>query len=157
MIAVAPRIGVMAVLVTALVGCGASGPLYQPVSVPDERAAIYVYRPHSAFQRPGYPNVYVDGKPLYALKNNSYNVSLLPPGRHEVKVSGSLLTNWAMPDAAIAVDAKPGQSIYLRYLPEPSGAYVTGPTTAGVTGKSNFQEVPEANAIREIVNLRRSE
>jgi hypothetical protein len=138
-------------------GCHARGPLYQPVSVPDGHAAIYVYRPHSNFQRAGWPNVQVDGKSLYALKNNSHGVSIVPAGRHEVKVSGSLLTNWAVPDSTLVVDAKAGRSVYLRFLPEFSAVYVVSPGTASVTGDPSFHEVPEADAAPQIAKTRRSE
>jgi hypothetical protein len=148
----------IALAAVIMAGCAARGPLYQPVAVPDGQAAIYVYRPHSSFQRAGWPNVYVDGKSLYALKNNSHGVSIVPPGRHEVKVSGSIiLTNWAVPDATIAVDAKAGRSIYLRFLPEFSNVYVVSPATAAVTGQPSFQEIPEADAAPEIAKTRRSE
>jgi hypothetical protein len=147
----------IALVAVILAGCAARGPLYQPVAVPDGQAAIYVYRPHSNFQRAGWPNVYVDDKSLYALKNNSYGVSVVPAGRHEVKVSGSLLTNWAVPDSTIVVDAKAGRSIYLRYLPEFSAVYVVSPATAAVTGHPSFHELPEADAAQEIARTRRSD
>jgi hypothetical protein len=140
-----------------LTACAASGPFYLPASEPDDRAALYVYRPHRGFQMAGFPNVYIDQKISHSLKNGSYGVTFLTFGRHEVKVSGSvLLNNWMLPDATIIVDAKAGETIFVRYTPEPTGAYVVG-RAAGVTGSSTLLEVPEKDSRVEIRQTRRSD
>jgi predicted small lipoprotein YifL len=143
-------------LTLSLVGCSASGPLYSPAPVPDGQAAIYVYRPQRGFQMAGHPNVYIDGAMRHALKNGGYGVSLVAPGRHEVKVSGSLLTNWMLRDVQMTLEAGAGQRVFLRYTPLPSGAYVIG-GHAGLTGASDLQEVPQSEASTEIAQTRRDE
>jgi hypothetical protein len=146
----------LALAVILLTACSGAGPLYQLAPMPDGQAAIYVYRPHRGFQIAGYPKVYIDNKVSHSLKNGSYGVSFVARGRHEVKVSGSLLTNWVLPDAEVVVEAKPDRSIYVRYTPEPTGVYVLG-TQAGVTGSSDLREIAEQEAISEIGQTRRSD
>jgi uncharacterized protein DUF2846 len=145
-----------ALAVVVLSACSASGPLYESAPVPNGQTAIYVYRPHRGFQISGYPYVYVDDRVSHSLKNSSYGVSFVAPGRHEVKVSGSLMANWMLPDARVVVEAIAGQSVYVRYTPEPTGAYVIG-KYAGVTGSSNLREISEREAVDEIEKTRRSD
>lgn len=77
---------VVGVAVTAMVGCSASGPMFEPVALQATEAAIYVYRPGHNYMGSGVVlGIKIDGQTVGDLKNNGYVCRVVAPGRHEVK------------------------------------------------------------------------
>ena len=110
------RIGL---LMLALSGCSASGPLYAPTVIASEgNASVYLYRPSRSEGYLIVPPVSVDGTELFELANNGYAELTLSPGRHliETKKDGNPI---GPVDAvgSIEIEVEAGREYYIRWSP----------------------------------------
>jgi hypothetical protein len=71
-------------LTLCLVGCSATGPVFQEAAVPQGSALLYVYRPDSFALGARTAVIEIDGKRAVGLKNNGYAAIPLSPGSYQV-------------------------------------------------------------------------
>jgi hypothetical protein len=145
-------------IVLALAGCAspATGPEFQLMPVPIDKAAIYIYRPDREFNRGGYANVSVNGESKFPLKDQGYAVLLLPPGQYEFKFEGSQSgTNWWPPVATRTLGIEVGREYFVRAIPTLPPGTKPGPHLfKNNVSRTEIELVPKEQALREIAGLR---
>ncbi|WP_175483513.1 DUF2846 domain-containing protein [Amphritea atlantica] len=147
---------VLIITVLGLYGCSATGPVFKPVETTShDRATVYIYRPYVFFNAGGWPEIYVDEKKLFALKNQGYGVVHLRPGEHQIKAEGSMLfTNWYPGPMEISHNFKANHEYYVRVTPQMTDAMVVG-SIMTMAGKANVSIIPKENAIKEISDTKK--
>lgn len=128
-----------------LPGCVHGGDPYQPVQLESGEAAIYLYRPRSAFS-PGPVGVHVDQAEVAKLRRNTHAAVIVEAGEHLVRVQ-----RWS--DATRLVRLGAGESLYL----EVGAALLGGKVSLGDPGEAAAQtRIASTRAIVEPVRLRES-
>lgn len=127
-------LGPIILILTLLVGCGASGPAFKPVDpLPAGKGVVYIYR-ESGFVGGGvYGTVTADKKPITKIKNGGYFPYISSPGAVHFEV-----TTEAANEADVSVEA--GKEKYLK-------------TTVGIgffVGHLKFSEVSPEIGRKEI-------
>ena len=114
------RFGALLIVCALLGSCSSPGHFEPTPIVGSEAAMIYLYRP--AASNPGakplllsYPEVMIDGVSHGVLKYNSYRAIELPPGIHDVRLTG-LTENcaWPLEGARKAAQANRPNAIRVR-------------------------------------------
>ncbi len=100
---------------------------------PHDKAALYIYRNSFAGQALK-KSVSIDGKVIGETANNTYFYQLLSPGAH------TLATESEFSDNAISLDAKAGQTYFVRQAIK-MGAFVGGAKLEVVSTAEGRQEV----------------
>lgn len=111
------------VLLLPLLLAGCSSPAYFQAVQPSNpnNAMLYLYRPEAS--NPGlmqplrfdYPEVFIDGQSIGALKFNQYRHLELAPGTHNVRITGlSPAAKWPIRDIEQKVTLNPAQIKYLK-------------------------------------------
>lgn len=97
-----------------LCGCATNQVPYKYEPPPKGMAKVVLYRPDTAVSLVGYPYIYVDGKKIGTLTNNSYFSYEIPTGKHLMKLS-----NFWMWDGTQKwnVDATAGNTYFFRVIP----------------------------------------
>jgi len=132
-------------------GCSATGPIFQSVTEsPQDKATVYIYRPFQYFNAGGWPEIFIDGTKVFALKNKGYGVVYMLPGEHVVKAEGSMLfTNWYPRPAQLTHTFEANHKYYVRVTPTHTATYMVGNTVA-VTGAASVLLVSKEFAQPEI-------
>lgn len=129
-----------------LVGCSATGPLYQQAAPPEsgELSIVNIYRPDRFLSGGVSYRLFIDDKKLVNLKNNGYSRVLVPPGRHTLRVAVfnfvGFLPIGLVFSSALSFQANAGKRHFLRVRP---GFFFC-----------TLSEVPEQVAITEISTSR---
>ena len=122
-----PYIVPVAILLLSSCRTTTGGLQFRPVSGPEtfpEYAIVYFYRPYREFNWGGYPYIFVNGMKKFPLKNETYNVLLLPPGEYEIKAEGSTWgTNWYPGPVTGVFAVEAGLEYYLRVIPTTQGSW----------------------------------
>lgn len=139
------------ILLVVLSACSTSGVKFKQVGkIPDNVATIYVYRPFLTYNMAGWPDIYINGKKEFALKNSGYGVLQLAPGKHEIKAKGSKqLTNWFPKPVSINFDFVAGKEYFVRVLPKFKESMTIGSVVA-VSGSAQISIIPKQAALKEI-------
>lgn len=126
-----------------LSGCVHGGDPYQPVQLESGEAALYLYRPRSAFS-PGPVAVHVDQVEVSRLRRNTHAAVIVVAGEHLVRVQ-----RWS--DATRLVRLGPGESLYL----EVGAALLGGKVSLSDPGEAAAQaRIATTRAMVEPVRLR---
>ncbi len=106
-------------IAASLLGCVAMGSKYsgyQPIS--SGNAVLYLYR-QSKFDSKAYcPDIVVDGKTKFCLKDGGFAMFELPAGRHDVQLKKSIMDS--SEDVSFGVDMEEGKRYFMEYVPETS-------------------------------------
>lgn len=90
------------------VGCSASGPAFEPVTLQGEQAVVYVYRPGQSYAGSAVIlPVKVDGEEVGGLINNAHTYKVLSPGKHEVSCCTEA-------KATVPFEVQSGRSYYIE-------------------------------------------
>ena len=104
-----------------LIGCSASGPLFQEVDVErQDQSIIYVYRIDSDTLAGRKACFSLDGERLTKLKNNGYTYFMTNPGTHKVRFhweKKALDSPNFQKNLEISVLAPPGGAAYVELYP----------------------------------------
>ncbi|BFM18388.1 hypothetical protein R50073_45710 [Maricurvus nonylphenolicus] len=117
---------------------GAKGVAYPGLNeINQGQAQLYIYRPSHFVMSYGIPSFLIDNEVALSIRNGSYSVYNLTPGKHklELKKNG----NWIFESAELEVELPPEKRVFLR-LSSNFGAAV-------------LESVPEAQAVSELGNL----
>jgi hypothetical protein len=96
------------IVLAGVIGCSASGPTFEPVSLQGREAVVYVYRSGHNYMGSGVVlRIKVDGETTGGLKNNGYVYQIVSPGKHEVKCTTEVTRS-------IPFEAEPGESYYVE-------------------------------------------
>ncbi|MFG0259400.1 MAG: hypothetical protein ACF8LK_03525 [Phycisphaerales bacterium JB041] len=141
-----PRRGVTLLLIlcamAALSGCVHGGDPYRPVQLESGEAAIYLYRPRSAFS-PGPVAVHVDQTEVSRLRRSTHAAVIVEAGEHLVRVQ-------RRSDATRLVRLGAGESLYL----EVGAALLGGKVSLSDPGESVAQaRIATTRAIVKPVKL----
>ena len=100
-------------------GCAGSTKFFTALpGVPAGQSNIVVYRIKRLRAGDAYPHIYLDGEKRFPLRNATYNVLSVRPGKHVVEARGSILS-WGLPPEAREVDVQPGETAFLKLYVEP--------------------------------------
>lgn len=133
-----------------LAGCAAHRPIPAPT---EEQASITVYRPDGFVNGGGYPYLYVDDDKIGSLMNAGHIVFGVSPGSHKLVLQNIM---WWSGKQEWAIDVQKGQHRYYRVLSSLNSTTVIGPSLT-VSKTIRIQEVPEAEALREVAKTKRFE
>lgn len=133
-----------------LAGCATHRPIPAPT---EEQASITVYRPDVFVNGGGYPYVYVDDAKIGSLMNAGHIVFGVSPGSHKLALENIM---WWSGKQGWTIDVQKGQRRYYRVLSSFNSSTVTGPSIT-VSKSVRIQEVPEAEALREVAKTKRSD
>lgn len=100
-----------------LFGCSASGPLYKEVSINNEEAVLYIFRPDSTSMVVQESYIYVNGKLAVKLKNNGYTYIKISPGVHTIEQLWEVYADAGMMNKkrlSIEVNASVGSEVYVE-------------------------------------------
>ncbi|BBB29386.1 DUF2846 domain-containing protein [Neptunomonas japonica] len=150
------KIAVFLSLVLMLSGCSSTGPVFQQITLtPPDKSTVYIYRPHQGFNMAGWPEIFIDGKKEFALKNEGYGVVHLSPGEHKIKAEGSVIfTNWYPGPMEITKTFEANKEYFIRVTPKMTSAMVVG-SSMTMTGKANVSVVTESKALSEIAETKK--
>lgn len=153
------RIFIVALFVL-LSGCATGGGReYRPGNIAAAgNATVYVYRPW-AFPASGYTALLtLDAQPAKSLKNASYIVFQVAPGRHVLRTVKQGFRDWGGKVQELSFDAAAGQICFVKYNVS-GNSVVTGAAAAPVvfTSTLNLSVVPPHLAEGEISSLRESD
>jgi len=146
----------------ALLGSCASPGHFEPTPIVESGAAmVYLYRP--AASNPGakplllsYPEVMIDGNSYGVLKYNSYRPIELPPGKHDVRLTGlTENSKWEPRDVNYSINLKPGETAYLKFRVEFDTAEM-GFLELGPKYIISLNQVPESTAVYEIRDTKKT-
>ena len=146
----------VAIISFFLFGCAASGPKFNGLeSLKFDSSEIVVYRP-DRFARGGVKYLlHLDGREAASLQNAGFTTISASPGKHEIEIHASAFHNFK--PMKVSVNAKPGARAFLRFEPSSGGPPVVLPTAIYIPVAFDFEEIPEAQALIELQDLRRSE
>lgn len=106
-------------IVSCLQGCVAMGNKYsgyQPISTGN--AVLYLYR-QSKFDSKAYcPDIVVDGKTKFCLKDGGFAMFELPAGRHVVLLKKSIMDS--SEDVSVGIHMAEGKRYFMEYVPQTS-------------------------------------
>ncbi len=108
----------LSVLLT-LTGCSSPG-YFEPQLPSNDYSMLYLYRPKA--DNPGmqplrmsYPDIQIDGRSVGQLKFNTHMGVGLPPGKHQIRVTGlSKKADWEPRDIEQNFTISPGETKYLK-------------------------------------------
>jgi hypothetical protein len=151
------KLAISFVFILALTSCSATGPLFNPESMEgNSKSNLYIYRSWKFFNGGGWPNIYLNGKKLFALKNNGYGILYLEPGNYEIKAEGSFfLTNWYPGPASININVEANNEYYIRVTPQHDKTIYGASGTVAMTGSAQIVLVPKEVAMKEIVETKK--
>ncbi|MCL4767623.1 MAG: DUF2846 domain-containing protein [Hyphomicrobiaceae bacterium] len=145
-------------LAILLGACGASGPQFtSALAKPDgNRALVFVYRTNTIIGiiNPDVPFIHIDGKRLTRIRIGGYLRIAVPPGRHQLTTTESLLgndTGRVRGETTFTLPA--GATLYLRYTEAFSSIVpivLPGMVVVISTGDFRFEPVPETEALAEL-------
>lgn len=143
-------------VVSGVSGCSATGPIFKPIdAISSNVATVYIYRPWQFFNGGGWPELFIDGKKEFALKNGGYGVVYLEPGSHEVKAEGSMLfTNWYPRPISFTYDYQANQEYYIRVTPKLGNMMAVGNSVV-VSGSAQVSIVEKKDALTEITTTKK--
>lgn len=142
-------------LILFLSACSATGPLYREEVRAQDKATVYIYRPHQYFNAGGWPEIFVDGNKLFPLKNEGYGVITLTAGKHTIKAEGSMLfTNWYPRPVEITHEFEADGEYYIRVTPQLASVTPIANSMV-VQGNGNISVVPKEIAIGEIAKTKK--
>ena len=135
-----------------LTGCAASGPPFTNEDSNDvNKSTVYIYRVSDKFQQAGWPNIFVNGEKVFALKNGGYGVLYIQKGKYSIEARGSMLTtNWVLDDGIIELNAAPNETYYIQMKPVHRNTSVTNDIIVTVRGHAQFLIKSKEEALSEI-------
>lgn len=124
--------------------------------VPQEKAALYIYRPRMFYKGGAFPTIYINGEAVSDLLNGGYFTDFFDPGFYKIliKKNPKIYTEWFMPELVADIELEPGQEYFLRVTPRDTGSFVVGNVVA-MSSSSSMDLVQKENAIKEISKTRR--
>jgi len=141
----------ISILITT--GCANTKPpkLFQPTSIPNGKAIIYLYRVNNIAASVGAPKTLLNGKKLKPLINGTYQVLKVNPGLNEIQLKGNIWT-YALPDEKLVMKTVAGKHYFARYSAGLGSVFFVGnlPT---VTHSANLRGVKKDIAIKELSYL----
>lgn len=151
------RLVLISILVTALMGCGATGARFQNLpSVKSKQGVLVVYRPYDGAIKTDF-TLLIDNRSVGDLKKNGYRYFLLSPGKHWLEVNG--------PDTVdFYVTITSGQYCFIRLSDRDVGNFLSS-TIAGpyvsfpIVSRLKYISIQQANrktALAELKHLRYS-
>jgi hypothetical protein len=149
-------------IVCALLGSCSSPGHFEPTPIVGSGAAMmYLYRP--AASNPGtkplllsYPEVMIDGVSHGVLKYKSYRAIELPPGKHDVRLTGlTENSKWEPRDVNYSINLKPGETIYMKFRVE-FDTDAMGFLELGPKYIIGLNPVPESTAVYEIRDTKKT-
>ena len=153
-------LGALALGVSLLTGCGASGPEFKSqLAKPDgTHAIVYLYRPNTVIGiiNADVPFIHLDGRTLTRIRIGGYMPIRVSPGRHQLTTTESLLgsdTGKVRGETTFTVPA--GATIYLRYtesFKSVTPLVLPNVVVIASTGDYRFEAVPETEALSELTN-----
>lgn len=135
-----------------LISCSASGPVFKPEPAADKNTAtVYIYRPWKYFNAAGYPDIYINDKHMFALKNQGYGVVHLNPNQYVIRADKSsiLMNNWYPGPNSINLTIEANKEYYIRVSPQ-SDSITPIANTVMITGSTEIILVPKILALKEI-------
>lgn len=99
-----------------LTGC-ANGPQFSKVTPDGNESIFYVYRNFDMKTVGQWASVYLNGKPLAVLPEESYSFARLKPGKHNVKIykHGLVTGDKERPYYDVTFEVSAGKTIYMRW------------------------------------------
>lgn len=135
-----------------LASCAARGPVFKAEStLKNGMATVYIYRPWQFFNAAGWPDIFLNEKEMFALKNEGYGVLHLEPGEYTITADGSsMLNNWYPSPVKLTLNVVANSEYYIRVTPQNDGTVAMGNTMI-VSGSAQIIIVQKERAIKEIV------
>lgn len=124
-------------LALVLVGCGSSGPPFEPVDAADDLAVVYVYRTQR-FGAANRPAVMIDGRQVTRLVPMGYSAHRIRP--HRVTISGASTEFANEKRDAVVIDAEAGGTYYVRGRLG-TGRYAGAPVLTLVDAETGSREI----------------
>ncbi len=115
--------GWLLLVAAVLAACASGNAVFKPTPLQDpDHAMVYIYRPEATSPglakplRFSHPEVFVGDLSLGALEYNRYLAVELPPGEHELRLTGLTAgaSDWDIRDIRKKLDLAAGQSTFLR-------------------------------------------
>ena len=142
----------------ALCACTATGPKFAPLSPPEGKAVVYVYRMNHFAMSMSDVHIYLDGKKVFDLTNDGYSTLTLAPGHYVISerlpdgLDGK--TDLQKP-VFLPLDVKAGQRRYVHFEIRNGDA----DTVAAANANDNvyvfdwwLHEEDEATGLRELAD-----
>ena len=95
-----------------LSACASLGPQFSKAKIQNDKAVVYIYRPHKLVGSMGSPYVYINGKKDFQIHNNGYKPIVLNPGVTKLKVYGII---WSDVKKEIQFRVEAGKEYFLRF------------------------------------------
>lgn len=131
------------------------GSLFQPVPATDARnSVVYLYRPASSWNAEEIlaPNIFLNGRRLHGLRNNSYFWMELPAGEYDFAARRPVGPVYLGYIFKTKLKIEGGKQYYFRYDEE---GYRAKPDKAlGLMAQGPLNEMPERMAMQEIRETR---
>jgi len=139
-----------------LSGCsslgGSKGAPFQGLSDIEPNATqIYMYRPSSFVMSLAIPTVKLNSEPAEGVRNGSYIVYELPPGKHKFNLSNN--ANWAAGNIEFSVDALEGERYFYRLTAHVDDMAAYGQFVTISMG-SHLHQVSKEFALQEMAELK---
>jgi|TARA_R110001583_G_scaffold43838_3_gene139257 hypothetical protein len=137
-----------------LVGCTATGPLFNGVSeARSDKAIAYFFRQAAFYGSGSCPDLVIDGEKIGCLKNGGFFEVILEPGNHLVLFDKG---TWE-PDKDLRsnITLEKGKIYYYEYGQEMTGAFAV-PGFSMVSGRENFIRKTEEYSLSILKKLKKS-
>lgn len=143
-------------VILLLTGCqGFGGPKGIPFSGLNEfqggKGQVYVYRPSSFVMGMAIPSLEVNGQSAISVRNRSYMVYELDPGKHKFVLTSN--GNWSAPKMEFIANVEVGKRQFFRLSADVGSIYLIGSTGGAVTINGYLGSVSEKIAVAEMRGL----
>lgn len=147
---------ILFVLISCLSGCssfgGSKGTPFQGLSdLKPNTGQVYIYRPSSMSMSLAIPTTKINGELSEGVRNGSYIVYELRPGKHEFNLSNN--GNWAAGTIEFSVNVEEGQRYFYRLTAHLDDLAAYGQFVMISMG-SHLHQVEEAFALQEMTSLK---
>ena len=139
-----------------LSGCssfgGSKGSAFQGLNeIKSNTGQVYIYRPYSFVMSLAIPTTKVDGEKAEGIRNGSYMIYELTPGKHKFSLSNN--ANWAAGKIDFVVDVREGERYFYRLTAHVGNVAAFGQFVTVYMG-SHLNQVEEKFALREMSKLK---
>jgi len=149
------KVFLVALISFILIGCAASGPRFSAqAELHSDTSEIIVYRPDH-FARGGVKYLLnLDDKEVATLQNAGFASILASAGKHELEIHASFFQNFK--PMKVLLDTQLGSRVFVRFEPSISGAPIVSPSLIYMPVGYDFIQVPEAQALDDLKDLKLS-
>ena len=142
-------------LVLSLFGCssfgGAKGvPFSGLTEINSDLAQVYIYRPSRMAMGLAIPTTKIDGEKVEGVRNGSFIIYELPPGKHQFSLSNN--GNWAAGNIDFEFEVEASKKYFFRLTARTGDMAVFGQFLYMSMG-SNLHQVSKEFAVREMSEL----